>query len=424
MGVMTFVGSGFRKVFGSRNDRLLKAYGRVVTRINALESDIRGDYDKRFAEAASKLPADLPEEEKPGAIQKLRVELSADLREQVARLRERFEGGATDQEILPEAFALLREASRRAQNHRHFDCQLIGGMVLYEGKIAEMKTGEGKTIVCHLAAFLKCLQGLKVHIVTVNDYLVQRDAGFARPIFELLGMTVGYIQSQVDPGGREGIRSKAYGSNITYGTNNEFGFDYLRDNMKTAVEDQVQGALDFAIIDEVDSILIDEARTPLIISGPAEDDVTRYRTADAVARQLIARQTQASNDTARRLKEWGANPPKEWAELPKFNDAVRKFKVDPTWIKEEEAEAIGHKLYYVVSKERKHVAITHDGITLAQEQLGVGSLFVGANMEWPHLIENAVRGHVAYERRSRKRLRPSPRSRCKTSSSCTRRSAA
>ena len=398
MGVMTFVGTGFRKVFGSRNDRLLKAYGRIVTRINALESDLRGDYDARIAAAVAKLPADLPEEERPAAIQKLRVEHSQDLRDRTAKLKERFAAGESDQSILPEAFALHREASRRAQNHRHFDCQLIGGMVLYEGKIAEMKTGEGKTIVCHLAAFLKCLQGLKVHIITVNDYLVQRDAEFARPVFELLGLTVGYIQSQVDPGGREGIRAKAYACNITYGTNNEFGFDYLRDNMKTAVEDQVQGPLDFAIIDEVDSILIDEARTPLIISGPAEDDVTRYRTADAVARQLIAKQAQANADTARRLKEWGDKPPKEWAELPKFGDAMRKFKVDPTWIKEDEGEAIGHKQYYVVSKERKHVAITHDGITLAQEQLGVGSLYVGANMEWPHLIENAVRGHVTYER--------------------------
>lgn len=398
MGVMTFVGSGFKKVFGSRNDRVLKAYGRVVVKINGLESEIRGDYDQRFADAVAKLPADISEEEKPSAVQKLRVELSADLRDRTTRLRERFEKGESDQDIMPEAFALLREAARRAQNHRHFDCQLIGGMVLYEGKIAEMKTGEGKTIVCHLAAFLKCVQGLKVHIVTVNDYLVQRDAEFARPVFELLGMTVGYIQSQVDPGGREGIRSKAYGCNITYGTNNEFGFDYLRDNMKTAVEDQVQGALDFAIIDEVDSILIDEARTPLIISGPAEDDVTRYRTADAVARQLIAKQTQANADTTRRLKEWGDNPPKEWADQPKFGDAVRKFKVDPTWIKEDEAESIGHKQYYVVAKERKHVAITHDGITIAQEQLGVGSLYVGANMEWPHLIENSVRAHVTYER--------------------------
>ncbi len=398
MSILGIVGSGFRKVFGSRNDRLLKAYQRNVDVISAMEAEIRGDYDQRFAKALAALPADLPDEQRPAETQKLRVELSADLRARADRMREQLAGGADAFEVLPEAFAVLREASRRAQNHRHFDCQLIGGTVLFEGKISEMKTGEGKTIVCHLAAFLKCLQGLKVHIVTVNDYLVQRDAEFARPIFELVGMTVGYIQSQVDPGGREGVRRTAYACNITYGTNNEFGFDYLRDNMKISIEEQVQGRLDFAIIDEVDSILIDEARTPLIISGPAEDDVTRYRTADAVARQLIAKQTLANNETARRLSEWGNNPPKEWAELPKFADAFRKFKIDPNWIKEEEAEAIGHKQFYVVSKERKHVAVTHDGITVAQEQLGVGSLYVGSNMEWPHLIENAVRAHVVYEK--------------------------
>ncbi len=398
MPVLGLVGKGFQKVFGSRNERLLKQYQKFVVRINAFEVDLKGDYDRRFAEASAKLPADLPEDDRPAAIQRLRVELSADLKARADKLRERLAGGEEVYSVLPEAFAVLREASRRARNHRHFDCQLIGGMVLFEGKIAEMKTGEGKTIVCHLAAFLKCLQGLKVHIVTVNDYLVQRDAEFARPIFELVGMTVGYIQSQLDPGGREGIRAKSYACNITYGTNNELGFDYLRDNMKTSLEEQVQGPLDFCIIDEVDSILIDEARTPLIISGPAEDDVTRYRTADAVARTLIQKQTQANTDTLRRLNSWGDAPPREFAEHPKFADAYKKFKADPNWIKEEEAEAIGHHQYYVVARERKHVSVTHDGITIAQEQLGVGSLYVGANMEWPHLIENSVRAHATYEK--------------------------
>ncbi|MBK8266909.1 MAG: SEC-C domain-containing protein [Planctomycetes bacterium] len=261
-----------------------------------------------------------------------------------------------------------------------------------------MKTGEGKTIVCHLAAYLKALEGKHVHTITVNDYLVKRDAEFAMPIFELLGMTVGYIQSQVDPGGREGIRAEAYACNITYGTNNEFGFDYLRDNMKTSLEEQVQGPLDFSIIDEVDSILIDEARTPLIISGPAEDDVTRYRTADAVGRTLIARQLTAQNETLQRIKSWGDDPPREFSDHPKFPGTIARFKTDPTWIGEEEAEAIGHKLFYIVAKERKSVGITHDGVTVAQEQLGVGSLYVGDNMEWPHLVENSVRAHVVYEK--------------------------
>ncbi|GJQ26351.1 MAG: hypothetical protein HBSAPP02_13830 [Phycisphaerae bacterium] len=398
MPVTAIVGNLFKKVFGSRNERLLKAYHKNVVLINALEPALRGDYDARFAEAKARLPADLPADQLPAALQRIRVELSADLRDRTTALKQKLADGLDPAQALPEAFAILREASRRAQNHRHFDCQLVGGMVLYEGKIAEMKTGEGKTIVCHLAAFLRCLEGKKVHIVTVNDYLVQRDAEFARPIFELVGFTVGYIQSQVDPGGREGIRAAAYACHVTYGTNNEFGFDYLRDNMKITVEEQVQGRLDFAIIDEVDSILIDEARTPLIISGPASDDVSRYRTADGVARVLIQRQAQANAETLARLKQWGDDPPKGYAEHPKYADANRKFKADPNWISEDEAEAIGHRQYYVVQRERKQVSITHDGITVAQEHLGVGSLYSGANMEWPHLIENAVRAHVTYEK--------------------------
>jgi len=398
MKVLDTLGVGFRKVFGSRNERILKRYRQVADRVDAFESQLLGEFDAHFAEAAAGISADLSDEDRDTEKQRIRVELSADLRQRADALRERLAGGEASEDVLPEAFAVLREASRRAQNHRHFQCQLIGGMVLFDGVIAEMKTGEGKTIVCHLAAFLKALSGRKVHIITVNDYLVRRDAEFAKPIFELVGMTVGYIQAQMDPGGHEGTRAAAYNCDLTYGTNSEFGFDYLRDNMKTSPEAQVQGPLDYTVIDEVDSILIDEARTPLIISGPADDDVTRYRTADAVARTLIARQAAAQRDTAKRLQAWGDNPPAERVELPKFQEACRKFKADPTWVTEDESEAIGHELHYVVAKERKSVALTHEGITIAQEQLGVGSLYVGANMEWPHLIENAVRGHVVYER--------------------------
>lgn len=398
MPVLDSVGAVFRKIFGSRNERIVKRYGQLAEAISALEPGLRGDFDAQFVQRSATVPADLAEPERFAELQKIRVELSGDLREVTGKLKERIAGGEMIENVLPEAFATLREASRRARNHRHFDCQLVGGQVLYNNTIAEMKTGEGKTIVCHLAAYLKALEGKHVHIVTVNDYLVKRDAEFAMPIFELVGMTVGFLQSQMDPGGHEGIRSRAYGCNITYGTNSEFGFDYLRDNMKMAIEAQVQGPLDFAIIDEVDSILIDEARTPLIISGPAEDDVTRYKTADAVARTLIARQQSAQNDTLRRISEWGDKPPKQFADHPKFGGTVARFKTDATWINEEEAEAIGHKLYYVVAKERKSVTMTHDGVTVAQEQLGVGSLYVGDNMEWPHLVENAVRAHVVYER--------------------------
>lgn len=397
MSLLDTIGKGFSKIFGSRNERILKRYRQQVDLINAMEDEIRGRYDERFADAQRKIEAEVPEEERETALRHARIELSGDLRTRAEDMRKRLADGQAVEEVLAEAFAVLREASRRAKNHRHFDCQLIGGQVLFEGKIAEMKTGEGKTIVCHLAAFLKCLQGLNVHIVTVNDYLVKRDAEFAMPIFELVGFTVGYIQSQVDPGGHEGIRQVAYACDITYGTNNEFGFDYLRDNMKTSLAKQVQGPLDYAVVDEVDSILIDEARTPLIISGPAQDDVTRYRTADAVARVLLGKQQAANAETAARIKAWGDNPPEHYRSNQKFDDAVRKFKADPNWINEEEGEAIGHKQYYIVARERKHVSITHDGVSVAQEQLGVGSLYVGANMEWPHLIENSVRAHVTYE---------------------------
>ncbi len=237
----------------------------------------------------------------------MRAKSPEDLMAMTAELRGRLRDSAQSWDVLPAAFATLREASRRARQHRHFKVQLVGGMVLYHDDIAEMKTGEGKTIVCHLSAYMKSLQGEKVHIITHNDYLVRRDAEFAMPIFELLGLRVGYIQSQVDPGGVEGVRRESYDADITYGTNSEFGFDYLRDNMKMRAADQVQGRLDYSVVDEVDSLLIDEARTPLIISGLAADDVSRYKTADHVARVLVRHQNEANNETARRLHEWEKN---------------------------------------------------------------------------------------------------------------------
>jgi len=365
---LQLVGKVLTKIFGSRNERLVRRYSRIADRIEELEPQFRAKSDD-------------------------------ELKAVTEELRQRLRNGESPLDILPEAFAAVREASRRAQEHRHFHCQLVGGHVLYDGKIAEMKTGEGKTIVCHLAAYLKVLEGKKVHIVTVNDYLVQRDAKFAQPIFERLGLTVGYIQAMVDPGGTEGIRKQAYECDITYGTNNEFGFDYLRDNMKLRLEDQVQGRLDYAVIDEVDSILIDEARTPLIISGPAFDDVNRYKVADHVARVLLRKQNEANNATARRIRQWEKTGPPEGAERnPKFSEAVEKFKSDPLWLTEEEAEAIGHVQYFVVERDRKQVHLTHEGIDVAQAELGVGSLYSGANMDWPHLIENALRAHVVYER--------------------------
>ena len=229
------------KVFGSSNSRKIKKMNRVVKRINEFEE----------------LLESLSDEE---------------LKYKTDELKGRLQEGETLDQLLPEAFAVVREASKRALGLRPFDVQLIGGMVLHDGNISEMRTGEGKTLVATLPAYLNGLTGLGVHVVTVNEYLAQRDADWMRPIFELLGFTVGVIKS----GQTADEKKLGYDSDITYGTNNEFGFDYLRDNMAFRLDQKMQRELNFAIVDEVDSILIDEARTPLIISGAAEDSSKLY----------------------------------------------------------------------------------------------------------------------------------------------------
>ena len=241
----------FRRVFGTKNSRELKRMGKVVERINALEP--------RF-EALS----------------------DAELRAFGTELRERAGNGAELDALLPETFAAVREAARRTKQMRHFDVQLVGGITLHEGRIAEMRTGEGKTLVATLTATLNALSGKGVHLVTVNDYLARRDAAWMGPIYEALGLTVGVIQSGQKPEDKR----PAYLADVTYGTNNEFGFDYLRDNMAFSLEDKFQRDLNYAIVDEVDSILIDEARTPLIISGPAEQTTELYRQMNKLAPQL------------------------------------------------------------------------------------------------------------------------------------------
>lgn len=241
----------FTQVFGSRNQRLLKSYGKIVQHINALESDIKKLSDSQ-------------------------------LRAKTDEFKKRFKSGETLDDLLPEAFAVVRETAVRTLGMRHFDVQLIGGMVLHTGKIAEMSTGEGKTLVATLAAYLNALTGKGVHIVTVNDYLAQRDAEWMKPIYNFLGLTVGVNLGQMD----HVAKKAAFDADITYGTNNEFGFDYLRDNMAFSLEDKVQRELNFAIVDEVDSILIDESRTPLIISGPAEDSSDLYRKVDRLIPML------------------------------------------------------------------------------------------------------------------------------------------
>jgi preprotein translocase subunit SecA len=240
-----------KAIFGSRNDRLLRQYRKEVERINALEPELEKLSDEALA-------AKTPE------------------------LKKRLAEGETLESILPEAFAVVREASRRVLDMRHFDVQMVGGIALHQGKIAEMRTGEGKTLVATLPSYLNALEGKGVHIVTVNDYLARRDAEWMGRIHRFLGLTVGVVVPQMD----HATKQEAYSADITYGTNNEFGFDYLRDNMATQVTERFQRGLNYAIVDEVDSILIDEARTPLIISGQAEDSTELYRRINALIPRL------------------------------------------------------------------------------------------------------------------------------------------
>src|SRR5512133_2031142 len=238
-------------VFGSRNERLLRQLGGIVKKINALEPQMKALSD-------------------------------ADLKAKTPEFQQRIAKGETLDKILPEAFAVCREASTRVLGMRHYDVQLIGGMILHMGKIAEMRTGEGKTLVATLPVYLNALEGKGVHVVTVNDYLARRDAGWMGKLYTWLGLSVGVVY----PGMAHSDKHEAYGSDITYATNNEIGFDYLRDNMALAKEDRFQRGLNYAIVDEVDSILIDEARTPLIISGPADESPELYIKVNRIVPQL------------------------------------------------------------------------------------------------------------------------------------------
>ncbi len=305
-----FLGRGLKRLFGSRNDRILKQLSPVVGEVNALEPSFEALSD-------------------------------AQLRAKTAEFRARLDAGESLDDILPEAFATVRESSKRTLGMRHFDVQIIGGMILHQGTIAEMTTGEGKTLVCTLAAYLNALKGDGVHVVTVNDYLAKRDALWMRPVFRALDLEVGIIQSQMPPS----LRLPAYRADITYGTNSEFGFDYLRDNMKLRLEDQTQqGKHNYAIIDEVDSILIDEARTPLIIAGAAQQSADQYYLADRVVKQL---------------------------------------EID---------------VHFEVNEKDHHVTLTEEGIDLAQELAGVGSFYDPQNIEWPHHIDQSLKANYLYKR--------------------------
>ncbi|HXG68691.1 MAG TPA: preprotein translocase subunit SecA [Blastocatellia bacterium] len=340
------------KIFGSANERLLKRLWPVVAEINALEPEMQRLSDDELRARTAKFREH---------VQKRLAE--AEITGDTEQDRKKAERAAIDEaldEILVEAFAVVREASRRVTGMRHFDVQLIGGMVLHRGMIAEMKTGEGKTLVATLPAYLNALAGKGVHIVTVNDYLARRDAEWMGGIHRFLGLTVGCIQHDLD----DGERQEAYGADITYGTNNEFGFDYLRDNMKFEPSAMVQRGHYYAIVDEVDSILIDEARTPLIIAGASEDSTEKYYLA---------------NDCIVRLK---AEQAKLVAQIKKSEGDVN-LKEDP-------------RLLYHVDEKQHTASLTEEGVEAAERILGAGNLYDPSNMELLHCVEQGLKAHTLY----------------------------
>ncbi len=300
-----------------------------------------------------------------------------------------------------EAVRELYPESRPPFRSRPFDVQLIGGMVLAGGKIAEMKTGEGKTIVAPLACYLASVQRQQVHVVTVNDYLVQRDRDWTFPYFYALGMTVGAIHPSHMQSEEE--KRRMYRCDVVYGTTSEFGFDYLRDNMKRTVEQQVQRQRQFAIVDEVDSILIDEARTPLIISGAAHEDKPRYELADKIARHLVEkhRAWQECEDKVKACKETikglegDIRQARDKSQIPALQERLEEAKAQLPRL---EAERDKHTQYYEADLDRKSAHLTHEGISEAQRFAGLGSFYVEENMDLPHLVEQAVRAHAVYQR--------------------------
>ncbi|MCA9283789.1 MAG: hypothetical protein KDA22_01140, partial [Phycisphaerales bacterium] len=436
------------KILGTRNQRMVKRYLRLVDQINDREAatrlltdaQLRAKTDEfRAAVKGGTRPVDMIPEvfavareamdravgirnifnphEKfdpsrlPDAARALYEEVQAEIAATSARDPEGdFLGCESPTEswqfvdIPVELYEAVRELlpeSRPPFRARPFDVQLIGGMVLSEGRIAEMKTGEGKTIVAPLACYLAAIQDKQVHVVTVNDYLVQRDRDWVFPFFRALGLRVGAIHPfHMQPPDR---KAAAYQCEVLYGTTSEFGFDYLRDNMKLRTEDQVQKRHDFAIVDEVDSILIDEARTPLIISGPAHATKPRYDLADRLARHLVQRQ-----------REWdAANEKVESCKMEisglegDIRNARDREKVPALKQRQEEARERLPKLeserdrftqFYEVELDKKKASLTHDGIAEAQRTAGVGSFYVGDNIDVPHLLEQAIRAHVVYQR--------------------------
>src|SRR5665213_199557 len=312
------------KIFGTKNEREIKAMRPVIAAINDLESSVQQLSD-------------------------------IDLAARTIDFREQLNRGAKLDDLLIPAFATVREAGRRVLNMRHFDVQLIGGMVLHRGAIAEMKTGEGKTLVATAPVYLNALEGKGVHVVTVNDYLARRDGiEWIGRVYRFLGMTVGLIVHDLDD--RE--RQENYGADITYGTNNEFGFDYLRDNMKFDLKNCVQRGHNFAIVDEVDSILIDEARTPLIISGPSEESTDKYYKSNKIIPNLIR------------------------GEVIEGKEPGEKYTTGD----------------YTVDEKHRSSALTEEGVLKVEKLLGIGNMFEGDNVEWFTHVQQGLKAHAIFQR--------------------------
>ncbi|MGD0860447.1 MAG: preprotein translocase subunit SecA [Terracidiphilus sp.] len=362
------------KIFGTANERTIKRLMPVVAEINDLEPGIKqltdehlraktAEFRKRVAERVDERLTGIENPEQLRA--EGREDEARDAEERRAAARAEAERTALD-EILPEAFAVVREAGWRAVEMRHFDVQLIGGMVLHQGKIAEMKTGEGKTLVATLSCYLNALAGHGVHVVTVNDYLAKRDAEWMGKIYEFLGLTVGVIVHDLD----DAERRAAYLADITYGTNNEFGFDYLRDNMKFELKDCVQRGHYYAIVDEVDSILIDEARTPLIISGPTDQTTDKYERVRKIIPELELGEEIEASDTRR------------VAELDLQLSEGEKFLTGD----------------YIVDEKQRTIGVTDSGWETIEKLLGIGNIADAENWELKHYVETAIKAHALYKR--------------------------
>ncbi|HTS08955.1 MAG TPA: preprotein translocase subunit SecA, partial [Candidatus Eisenbacteria bacterium] len=347
------------KVFGTKNERVIKALMPNVQAINALEPQTQkltdGELRAKTDEFRQRIQERLSRVSKSSQTPENGSEEESDFDQQKRFEKEEYEAiQEVLNDILPEAFAVVREAGRRVLNMRHFDVQLIGGMVLHDGKISEMKTGEGKTLVATLPVYLNALSGRGVHVVTVNDYLAKRDSEWMGKLYRFLGLSVGVIVHDLD----DDERRAAYAADVTYGTNNEYGFDYLRDNMKFDIKDCVQRGHNFAIVDEVDSILIDEARTPLIISGASEESTDKYYKVNRI--------------------------------IPKLEKGEE--------IEGAPGEPSTYTGDFAIDEKHRNITVTDEGWEKVESLLGIGNIADPENWGWKHHVETAIKAHALYRK--------------------------